>query len=129
MAVRPRMNKRPLTSLIGGTIHRCKISMTKVRMTRSILKSPDDRAEAEAQARYTALTSQGSPDSNLGDYDRAIADFNERRSESILKARSPLWPEATLTRTKAITTARPLITTRRPDLTPRMLSLFAIEEE
>jgi len=25
-----------------GTIHRCKISMTKVRMTRSILKSPDD---------------------------------------------------------------------------------------
>src|SRR6516162_5515332 len=35
------------------------------------------RAEAEAQARYTALISQGSADSNLGDYDRAITDFNE----------------------------------------------------
>ena len=43
------------------------------------LREEDDRkrAEAEARARYAALVSQGNTDSNAGDYDRAIADFNE----------------------------------------------------
>ena len=35
------------------------------------------RAEAEAGARYTALIRQGNIDSNAGNYDRAIADYNE----------------------------------------------------
>jgi tetratricopeptide (TPR) repeat protein len=35
------------------------------------------RAEAEGQARYTALISQGSTDSHAGEYDKAIADYNE----------------------------------------------------
>ena len=43
------------------------------------LRAEDDRkrAEAEARARYSALVSQGNTDSNAGDYDRAIADFDE----------------------------------------------------
>ena len=36
-----------------------------------------NRAEAEARARYTALISQGDRDSDLGDYDRAVAEYNE----------------------------------------------------
>ncbi len=36
-----------------------------------------NRAEAETRARYSALISQGSTDSNAGDNDRAIADFNQ----------------------------------------------------
>ena len=35
------------------------------------------RAEAEARARYSALVSKGNTNSNAGDYDKAIADFNE----------------------------------------------------
>jgi tetratricopeptide (TPR) repeat protein len=44
-----------------------------------IAAAEDDRkrAEAEARARYSALVSQGNTVSNAGDYDRAIADFNE----------------------------------------------------
>src|SRR6516225_1638088 len=35
------------------------------------------RAEGEAQARYTALISQSNTDSNAGDYDKAIANYND----------------------------------------------------
>jgi uncharacterized protein HemX len=35
------------------------------------------RAEAEARTRYAALISQGNKDSKAGNYDRAIADYNE----------------------------------------------------
>src|SRR5437764_145394 len=35
------------------------------------------RAEAETQARYIASISQGNTDSNAGDYDKAIANYNE----------------------------------------------------
>ena len=35
------------------------------------------RAEAEARTRYAALVSQGNTDSKAGNYDRAIADYNE----------------------------------------------------
>ena len=35
------------------------------------------RAEAEAQARYSALISQGNTDLRAGDYQKAIADYNE----------------------------------------------------
>src|SRR6516164_7985428 len=35
------------------------------------------RAEAEAQTRYAGLVSQGNTDSKAGNYDRAIADYNE----------------------------------------------------
>ena len=36
-----------------------------------------NRAEAEARARYAALISQGNADSKAGEYDRAIAAYNE----------------------------------------------------
>ena len=36
-----------------------------------------NRAEAEARARFSALISQGTADSNAGDYDTAIAYYNE----------------------------------------------------
>jgi tetratricopeptide (TPR) repeat protein len=44
-----------------------------------VAAAEDDRkrAEAEARARYSALVSKGNTDSKAGDYDRAIADFNE----------------------------------------------------
>jgi tetratricopeptide (TPR) repeat protein len=53
------------------------------------LRAEDDRkrAEAEARARYSALVSQGNTDSNAGDYDRAIADFNEAIRLAALGAR------------------------------------------
>ena len=35
------------------------------------------RAETEARTRYAALVSQGNTDSKAGNYDRAIADYNE----------------------------------------------------
>jgi uncharacterized protein HemX len=35
------------------------------------------RAETEARTRYAALISQGNTDSKAGNYDRAIADYNE----------------------------------------------------
>src|SRR6516162_6637253 len=35
------------------------------------------RAEAETQARYTASISQANTDSNAGEYDKAIADYND----------------------------------------------------
>src|SRR6516164_1826852 len=35
------------------------------------------RAEPETQARYTASISQGNTDSNAGDYDKAIANYND----------------------------------------------------
>jgi tetratricopeptide (TPR) repeat protein len=43
------------------------------------LREEDDRkrVEAEARARYAALVSQGNTDSSAGNYDRAIANFNE----------------------------------------------------
>ena len=44
-----------------------------------VAAAEDDRkrAAAEARARYSALVSKGNTDSNAGDYNRAIADFNE----------------------------------------------------
>ena len=35
------------------------------------------RAEAEARSRYAALVSQGNTDTKAGNYDKAIADYNE----------------------------------------------------
>jgi tetratricopeptide (TPR) repeat protein len=44
-----------------------------------VAAAEDDRkrAAAEVRARYSALVSKGNTDSNAGDYNRAIADFNE----------------------------------------------------
>ena len=80
-----------------------------------------NRAEAEARARYAALISQGNADSKAGDYDRAIAAYNEAIQ---LDPKSALAYEAGATRmqTKATMTEPSPILTRRFDSIPKALS-------
>src|SRR6516225_4719614 len=49
----------------------------RIAALRAAEEEESKRAEAEARTRYAALVSQGNTDSKAGNYDRAIADYNE----------------------------------------------------
>src|SRR4029077_967053 len=89
-------------------------------------RAEDDqkRAEAEARARYSALVSQGNTDSNAGDYDRAIADFNEAIRLDPKSSIAFINRGDTYTN-KGDNYEPSLITTRRSDSIPRAFSPLA----